>query len=195
MPAQHPGSPSLDENSEETLQDRFRNEASSADLLAQVYDELRGLAAAKMARESAGHTLQATALVHEAWLQLVGTGNRNWENRSHFFGAAALAMRQILVDVARRKSRFKRGGDWERVHMDSVDVSQEFHSDDLLVIHEAIERLEQEDPEQAHIVVLKFFGGMTNEEVALALGMGERTVYRHWVCAKARLGRSIQKRD
>lgn len=160
---------------------------SSSDLLEQVYQELRALAAARMAREAPGQTLQATALVHEAWLQLVGQGDRTWESRAHFFGAAAEAMRRILVDVARKKSRFKRGGDQQRVEFAEAEVADASPPDDILRINEALEQLEREDPEQARIVVLKFFGGMTNEEVGTFLGIGERTVYRHWVCAKARL--------
>lgn len=156
-------------------------------MLDQVYQELRTLAAARMARESPGQTLQATALVHEAWLQLAADGNRTWVSRAHFFGAAAEAMRRILVDVARRKSRLKRGGNQDRVELSKVDVADDLPPEEILVINEALEILEREDPEQARIVVLKFFGGMTNEEVAEFLGIGERTVYRHWVCAKARL--------
>lgn len=168
---------------------------ASAELLPLVYDELRRLAAARMARESAGHTLQPTALVHEAWLQLVGEGDRSWANRAHFFGAAADAMRRILVDKARRKSRLKRGGDQVRVDLADVEVAESTPDDDMLRINEALERLEQEDPEQARIVVLKFFGGLTNEEVAENLGLSERTVYRQWVCAKARLFRWVKAQE
>lgn len=162
-------------------------QVSSEELLAQVYQELRALAASRMARESPGQTLQATALVHEAWLQIAGDRNRTWESRAHFFGAAAEAMRRILVDVARRKSRVKRGGKAEHVEISMLEVADERPPEEILVINEALENLEREDPEQARIVVLKFFGGMTNEEVAEFLGVSERTVYRHWVCAKTRL--------
>lgn len=166
---------------------------SSTELLEQVYQELRSLAVARMAREAPGQTLQATALVHEAWIQLVGEGDRTWENRAHFFGAAAEAMRRILVDVARKKSRYKRGGDKQRVDLMEVDVADDSPPEEILRINEALEQLEREDSEQARIVVLKFFGGMTNEEVAAFLGIGERTVYRHWVCAKARLFRLVNQ--
>lgn len=166
---------------------RSGDESSSSEMLAQVYQELRSLAASRMARESPGQTLQATALVHEAWLQIAGAGDMKWESRAHFFGAASEAMRRILVDVARRKSRVKRGGTQERVELSKVDVADDLPPEEILVINEALECLEREDPEQARIVVLKFFGGMTNLEVAEFLGIGERTVYRHWVCAKARL--------
>jgi RNA polymerase sigma factor (TIGR02999 family) len=166
---------------------------ASEELLPLVYEELRRLAAARMARESEGHTLQPTALVHEAWLQLVGDGERSWQNRAHFFGAAADAMRRILVDKARRKSRLKRGGDLARLDIADLDLAESTPDEDVLRINEALEKLEQEDEQQARIVTLKFFGGLTNEEVAENLGIGERTVYRQWVCAKARLFRLVQQ--
>jgi RNA polymerase sigma factor (TIGR02999 family) len=173
----------------------LRQPGNSAVLLAAVYEELRRLAAARMARESAGQTLQATALVHEAWLQLVAEGDRSWENRAHFFGAASHAMRRILVDAARRKSRRKRGAGSERVELGEVEIAAATPDDSVLLINEALEQLEREDPEQAQIVVMKFFGGMTNEEVAASLGIGERTVYRQWVCAKARLFRWVRQQE
>jgi RNA polymerase sigma factor (TIGR02999 family) len=168
---------------------------ASEKLLPLVYDELRRLAASRMAREAAGQTLQPTALVHEAWLQLMGDGERSWQNRAHFFGAAADAMRRILVDKARRKSRLKRGGGQVRVDIADVDIAETTPDEDVLRIDEALEKLEQEDPEQARIVVLKFFGGLTNEEVAENLGISERTVYRQWVCAKARLFRWVRAQE
>jgi RNA polymerase sigma factor (TIGR02999 family) len=173
----------------------LREQSNSEELLAMVYDELRRLAVARMARESAGQTLQATALVHEAWLQLVDEGERSWESRAHFFGAASHAMRRILVDAARRKSRLKRGAGRERVEIGDLAIAGAAPDETLLLISEALEVLEREDPEQARIVVMKFFGGMTNEEVAASLGIGERTVYRHWVCAKARLFRWIRQQE
>ncbi len=169
----------------------LRQPGNSEELLATVYEELRRLAAARMAQESAGQTLQATALVHEAWLQLVGEGDRSWENRAHFFGAAAHAMRRILVDKARRKARLKRGAGTAHLDVSDVEVPDHTPDDDILRINEALEKLEREDPDQARVVLLKFFGGLTNEEVARALGIGERTVYRQWVCAKARLFRWV----
>jgi len=168
---------------------------ASEKLLPLVYDELRRIAAARMAKEAAGQTLQPTALVHEAWLQLVGDGERSWQNRAHFFGAAADAMRRILVDKARRKSRLKRGGDQVRVDIADVDIAETTPDEEVLRINEALEKLEQEDPEQARIVVLKFFGGLTNEEVAENLRISERTVYRQWVCAKARLFRWVRAEE
>ena len=165
---------------------------ASEQLLPLVYDKLRNLATARMAQESAGQTLQPTALVHEAWLQLAGDGSRSWQNRAHFFGAAADAMRRILIDQARRKSRLKHGGGQSRLDVDDLEIAATTPDEDALRINEALEKLEREDPEQARIVVLKFFGGLTNEEVAENLGLSERTVYRQWVCAKARLFRLVR---
>ena len=167
---------------------------TTAELLPLVYEELRRLAAARMACEAAGHTLQPTALVHEAWLRLVGDGApTSWQSRGHFFAAAATAMRRILVENARRKHRLKRGGGEVHVSLEDVDVAEPGASDDILQIHEALTKLEQASPQQAKIVELKFFGGLTNEEVAENLGIAERTVYRQWVCAKARLFRAIRQ--
>lgn len=166
---------------------------ASEDLLPLVYEELRRLAAARMAQEAAGQTLQPTALVHEAWLQLVGDKERNWQNRAHFFGAAADAMRRILIDKARRKSRLKHGGGQSRLNIEDLDLAETTPDDNVLLIDEALGALEQEDPEQARIVVLKFFGGLTNQEVAENMGIGERSVDRQWACAKARLFRWIRK--
>jgi RNA polymerase sigma factor (TIGR02999 family) len=166
---------------------------ASEELLPLVYGELRRLAAARMAREAAGQTLQPTALVHEAWLQLVGAGERSWQNRAHFFGAAADAMRRILIDKARRKARIKHGGGQARVDIADLDLAETTPDDNVLLINEALQELEQEDPEQARVVVLKFFGGLTNLEVAETLGIGERTVDRQWACAKARLFRRLRQ--
>lgn len=156
---------------------RGEREASS-DLLPLVYEELRQLATSRMARESSGHTLQATALVHEAWLRLVGEGDRTWANRAHFFAAAAEAMRRILIENARRKSRIKRGGNQQRVDIADVELTATTPDDKILLIDEALERLKTEDPEKARIVVLKFFGGLTNREVAESLNLTERTIER-----------------
>jgi RNA polymerase sigma factor (TIGR02999 family) len=165
---------------------------ASEDLLPLVYDGLRRLASARMARESAGQTLQPTALVHEAWLQLVGDGNRSWQNRAHFFGAAADAMRRILIDKARRKATLKRGDHLTRVNIADIDLADASPDDQVLLIDEALEALEQEDPERARIVVLKFFGGLTNQEAAGTLGIGERSVERQWAAAKVRLFQWIE---
>ncbi len=166
---------------------------ASEELLPLVYEELRRLATARMAQEAAGQTLQPTALVHEAWLQLVGDGDRTGQNRAHFFGAAADAMRRILIDKARRKATLRRGGGRERVDIEGMDLAAATPDDTVLLINEALERLEKEYPEQARIVVLKFFGGLTNMEAAETLGIGERSVERHWACAKARLFRWIKE--
>lgn len=160
---------------------------ASEELLPLVYDELRRLAAARMAREAAGQTLQPTALVHEAWMQIVGEGGRSWQNRAHFFGAAADAMRRILIDKARSKSVLKRGGGQVRLDIAQLDLAAASPDDSLLLINEALQELEREDPERARIVVLKFFGGLTNQEVAEILGVGERSVERQWAAAKVRL--------
>jgi len=151
---------------------------ASEELLPLVYDELRHLAEARMAQESAGQTLQPTALVHDAWLRLTVEGDRTWQNRAHFFRAAALAMRRILVDRARHKSSLKCGGQRERVDIESVDLTVATPDD---------------NPETARIVNLKFFGGLTNQEVAKTAGVSERTVERQWAYAKARLYRMIQE--
>jgi len=177
------------------LQAASRGEAGAAEsLLPLVYDQLRRLAAARMARESAGQTLQATALVHEAWLRLVKEGERNWENRAVFFAAAAEAMRRILIENARRKSRLKRGGGgMARVVLTEIDLADSAPDDRILMIDEALQRLETQDPEAARLVVMKFFGGMTNQEASANLGVTERTVERRWAYAKAWLLSAIQE--
>jgi RNA polymerase sigma factor (TIGR02999 family) len=170
-----------------------RGEANaSEDLLPLVYDDLRRHAAVRMAHESAAQTLQPTALVHEAWLRMTGKSERKWENRAHFFGAAAEAMRRILIEHARRKSRLKRWGGQQRLDIDEVDLAATTPEDKILLIDEALERLEQDDPEKARVVMLKFFGGHTNQEVADALGLTERTIERHWAYAKAWLFQNIR---
>jgi RNA polymerase sigma factor (TIGR02999 family) len=165
---------------------------ASEELLPLVYDELRRHAAARMAREAAGQTLQPTALVHEAWMRLVGDGDRTWQNRAHFFGAAAEAMRRILIENARRKSRLKHGGDQVRLDLDQLELAATTPDEKILLIDEALERLRAQDPEKAQVVVLKFFGGYTNQEVAANLGVTERTIERHWAYAKTWLFQSIR---
>jgi RNA polymerase sigma factor (TIGR02999 family) len=178
------------------LQSVSRGESNaSEELLPLVYEELRRLAAVRMASEPAGQTLQPTALVHEAWLQLVGDGDRTWDNRAHFFGAATDAMRRILIDNARRKSALKRGGRQNRVDIEHLEISAATPDEHILLIDEALQWLEKEDPEKARIVALKFFGGLTNEEVAENMGIGLRTVVRQWVYAKVKLFRWIRKQD
>jgi RNA polymerase sigma factor (TIGR02999 family) len=167
--------------------------ATGEELLPLVYEELRRLATARMAQEQAGQTLQATALVHEAWLRLIREGDRTWQNRAHFFAAASEAMRRILIENARRKSRFKHGGGQVRVDVQNIELAETTPDDKMLLINEALERLEAENPERARVVVLKFFGGLTNLEVAESLGIGERTVDRQWAYAKAWLFRKIRE--
>jgi RNA polymerase sigma factor (TIGR02999 family) len=168
---------------------------ATEELFPLVYEELRRLAAARMARESAGHTLQPTALVHEAWLQLVGAGDRTWKNRAHFFGAAADAMRRILIDNARRKAALKHGGGQERVTIEDLEITASTLDEHILMIDEALQRLETEDPEKARIVSLKFFGGLTNEEAAESLGISLSTVKRQWILARIKLFRLIQEQN
>jgi RNA polymerase sigma factor (TIGR02999 family) len=172
-----------------------RGEAGAAeDLLPLVYEELRRLAGARMAQEAPGQTLQATALVHEAWLRLVNEGHRTWANRALFFAAAAEAMRRILIENVRRKSRLKRGGgQLIRVELSDMDLAEKTPDDRVLLIDEALERLKAQNPEAAQLVSMKFFAGMTNQEVAETLGVTERTVERRWAFAKAWLLRTIQE--
>ena len=154
-------------------------------LLALVYNELRQVAAHLMAQEPPGHTLQPTALVHEAWLRLGAASPPSWMNRAHFFAAAAEAMRRILVERARRKQRVRHGGALERVNANEVDLATDVPDDKLLQVHEVLDELEQEDPLQAQVVKLRFFVGLNTGEVAQALGMSERTVRYRWAHAKA----------
>lgn len=165
---------------------------ASDEILPLVYNDLRRQAGAQMAREAPGQTLQPTALVHEAWLRIAGGGTKHWRNRAHFFGAAAEAMRRILVENARRKSRLKRGGGQLRFDVDEIELAETSPEEKLLLVDEAIEQLKVEDPERARVVVLKFFGGYTNDEVARSLGVTERTVERHWAFAKLWLYESIR---
>lgn len=165
---------------------------ASEELLPLVYVELRRLAVARMARESAGHTLQPTALVHEAWLRLVGDGQQDWKSRAYFFAAAAEAMRRILVEHARRKARLKHGGGQERLNIEDLDLVETAPDQKILMVDDALKQLENTNPERARVVVLKFFGGMTNKEAADTLGIGERSVDRHWLCAKAWLFQKLQ---
>jgi len=166
---------------------------ASEQLLPLVYNELRNLETARMLQESAGHTLQPTALVHEAWLRLAGEGNQNWKNRAYFFAAAAEAMRRILVEHARRKARLKHGGGQQRLNIEEFELAEVAPDDKILLVDDALEQLERSHPERAKVVVLKFFGGMTNKEVAETLDMGERSVDRHWVCAKAWLFQKLRE--
>ncbi len=168
-------------------------EHSSQRLLPLVYEELRRLAAARMALEPENQTLQPTALVHEAWLRLVAPGEVRWQNRGHFFSAAAEAMRRILIERARRKSRLKHGGGQRLLDIEELDLADTTPDEKVLLIDEALERLQAEDPEKARIVVMKFFGGLTNREVAESLKVTERTIERQWAYAKAWLFSAIRQ--
>jgi RNA polymerase sigma factor (TIGR02999 family) len=175
------------------LQAVGRGEAqASEELLPLVYHALRRQAAVQMSREAAGQTLQPTALLHEAWLRVIGDGDRLWQNRAHFFGAAAEAMRRILIENARRKARLKRGGGQVRVDADQIELAATTPDEKILLINDALELLQAQDPEKARVVVLKFFGGRTNQEVAESLAVTERTVERHWAYAKAWLFQNIR---
>jgi RNA polymerase sigma factor (TIGR02999 family) len=169
-----------------------RRDPNAADeLLPLVYHELRRLAAHKMANEAAGHTLQPTALVHEAWLRLAGGESQRWQNRAHFFAAAAEAMRRILIERARRRQRVRHGGGQERMDIDDVPLLAPESDERLLQVHEALDRLAAEDKLKADVVKLRFFVGLTDREVAEALGLSERTVERYWAYAKLWLFRQI----
>jgi RNA polymerase sigma factor (TIGR02999 family) len=171
-----------------------RGEARAADdLLPLVYDELRRVAAFKMAHEAPGHTLQPTALVHEAWLRLVGNDEPRWENRAHFFGAAAEAMRRILIDNARRKQALRHGGGQQRVPLDAIDIASAAEDDQLLAVHEALDKLAAQDELKAQLVKLRYFVGMTIQEAAEVLGISEPTAKRYWAYARAWLYREIQE--
>ena len=161
-----------------------QGESSSERLLPMVYDELRKLAAARMFKERANHTLQPTALVHEAWLRLAGGGDQEWDNRGHFFAAAAEAMRRVLIDRARSKQSAKHGGDWERVGIEFIDQASDAPDEVLMQVSEAVDILAEEDPKSAEFVKLRFFAGLTVEEASLACGISERTGHRYWRFAR-----------
>jgi RNA polymerase sigma factor (TIGR02999 family) len=166
---------------------------ASSELLPLVYDELRRLAAWQMAREAPGHTLQPTALVHEAYLRLVGHEDSRGNSRRHFFAAAAEAMRRILVENARRKSRLKRGGQLERVDVEEVEIPAPLPDDDLLAVDEALDRLSELEPRAAEVVKLCFFVGLTQEQAAQNLDVSVSTVERFWAFARAWLFQEIEK--
>jgi RNA polymerase sigma factor (TIGR02999 family) len=157
-------------------------------LLRLVYDELRRLAAQKLAQEKPGQTLQATALVHEAYLRLVDVDTApHWSSRRHFFAAAAEAMRRILVEQARRKKRAKHGGDRQRIPLNDAEPACQDNADELLAIHEALDQLAAEDPVAAQLVQLRYFGGLSVEQAAETMGLPRSTAYVHWAYAKASL--------
>jgi RNA polymerase sigma factor (TIGR02999 family) len=159
--------------------------SAAAQLLPLVYDELRKLAAARLAHESPGQTLQATALVHEAYLRLVDVAKaQHWNSRGHFFGAAAEAMRRILVENARRKHRTKHGGDWKRIDLEDSLAMTDDRAEQLLALDQALQRLAAESPEKAELVKLRYFAGVSHQEAAQALGISRTTADRYWAYAK-----------
>jgi RNA polymerase sigma factor (TIGR02999 family) len=170
-----------------------RGDPRAADeLLPLVYDELRRLAAHRLADEKGLQTLQATALVHEAWLRLMqGDDGHDWNSRGHFFGAAAEAMRRILIDRARDRNRLKREGGRQRISLDLIEVALDTPSDELLALDEALEKLAVEFPECARLVKLRFFAGLSQGDAANALGLPRRTADRHWAFARAWLHRRL----
>jgi RNA polymerase sigma factor (TIGR02999 family) len=167
--------------------------SASAQLLPLVYDQLRKLAAAKIAQEKPGQTLQATALVHEAYLKLIGTDGQNWDNRGHFFAAAAEAMRRILIDLARRKACAKRGGDMQRCEVDLANIVSDEASQEMIALDAALEELAQEQPDKAELVKLRYFAGLTSAEAAAVLNISTATADRHWRYARAWLAQRIRE--
>ena len=170
-----------------------RGEAHAEDLLPLVYDELRHLAAARLALERPGQTLQATALVHEAWLRLAGAGQEHWQGRRHFFGAAAEAMRRILTENARRKRRPKHGGELQRVDLAQIELPSPMPDEELLALDSALTRLAEINPEAAELVGLCFFTGLTQAEAGEQLGVSTATAERTWSFARAWLFREVRK--
>jgi RNA polymerase sigma factor (TIGR02999 family) len=165
---------------------------AAEELLPLVYQELRKLAASKLAQQPPDQTLQPTALVHEAYLRLLGDGSHSWQNRRHFFAAAAEAMRHLLVDRARRKAALRHGGGWRRVDLDNVVVATQTTDDNILLINEALEKLTAHDATSAELVKLRFFAGLTFPQAAEVLGLSERTAKRSWAYARAWLFKEIQ---
>ena len=169
-------------------------DAKAADeLLPLVYEELRKLAAHRMGNEALGQTLQPTALVHEAWLRLVGSENPKFEGRAHFFGAAAEAMRRILIERARRKRALRHGGGQQRVNVEEVEISAVAEDDQLLAVNEALDKLATQDKAKAELVKLRYFVGMTIEEAAQMLGISEPTAKRWWTYSRAWLYNEIKE--
>jgi RNA polymerase sigma factor (TIGR02999 family) len=168
------------------------NPQTAAILLPKIYEELRHLARLKLARERPGQTLQATALVHEAWLRLGGSDRQQWQGEAHFFGAAAEAMRRILVENARRKQALKHGGGLQRVDLDAVEVAAPIPDEHLLAMDEALDALGQEDPVAAELVKLRFFVGLTHQDAADLLGLSRTAADRAWVYARAWLAERIK---
>jgi len=170
------------------------DDAAAARLMPLIYDELRRLAGSYMRRERTDHTLQATALVHEAYLKLVEQRSTDWQNRAHFFGVAAQLMRRILVDHARGHTRQKRGGEHAKVSLDEALVFAEQQADEVLAVDDSLNQLAKMDPRQARVVELRFFGGLSVEETADVLGVSPKTIKREWSVAKAWLTADLKQR-
>ena len=168
-----------------------RGEPGSEELLVQVYEELRRIARARMARERPGHTLQPTALVHEAYLRLVGDAEIAWDSRAHFYAAAAEAMRRILIDHARRRATRKHGGDRVREPLEGADLVFAQKPEEILAVDEALSRMQEDDPRGAEIVRFRFFAGLSIEETAQAMDLSPRTVRREWLYARAKLFKAL----
>ena len=166
---------------------------AAGDLLPLVYEELRKLAAVRMAGEQSGATLQATALVHEAWLRLVGPEQQTWQHRGHFFGAAAEAMRRILIERARRKQALKRGAGAVRIDLDQIDVAAGADDQTLILVNDALEKLALQDPQAADLVKLRFFVGLDYEEASRTMGISPRTAKRCWTFARTWLFRELSR--
>ncbi len=173
---------------------RLLDSMRTEDLLPLVYDELRQLAGRRLAQEQPGHTLQPTALVHEAWLRMSAGNDARWQSRAHFFGAAGEAMRRILVDNARRKARLKRGGNPERCDLPESQIVSPEGDEKVLQVHEVLDEMAAEDRLKAEIVKLRFFAGLNHQQIADALELNEKTVRRHWELAKVRLHQLITGR-
>jgi RNA polymerase sigma factor (TIGR02999 family) len=173
---------------------RQGDQKAADELLELVYEELHKLATSKMAQEAPGQTLQPTALVHEAWLRLVGDKNPQFDNRAHFFGAAAEAMRRILIDRARRKLTVRHGGGYKRVNLDEQDWAAPDMDHQLLAVDEMMDSLTKRHPAQAEVVKLRFFAGMSNEEIAQILDISVSTVKNYWTFARAWLFREINRK-
>jgi RNA polymerase sigma factor (TIGR02999 family) len=170
-----------------------RDRQATAELLPLVYQELRQLARSKMAQEQPGQTLQATALVHEAYVRLVGSANQHWDSRGHFFAGAAEAMRRILVESARHKRSQRAGGDWQRVELSDVELASQQPGIDVLALSEALDKLEASDPRKAALVKLRYFAGLTLQEAAAALGVSSATADNDWAYAKGWLKRELSR--
>lgn len=171
------------------------DEAATDQLLPVVYAELRRLAGQKLSHEAPGQTLSATALVHEAYIRLLGDEDQKWDHRGHFFAAAAESMRRILIDTARRKKRLKHGGEIDRIDLPDIEAPELEQIDDLLALDEALDRFEKEDSAKAELVKLRYFAGLSEQEAADVLGISRATAARHWAYAKAWLFSELKTDD